>query len=76
MLLQVGQLPRHDLCRAYCLLAEAGADDPALLAALRRALRERINLLKPLQLTAAICGLASLGHRDALLLDELARCGL
>ncbi|GBG00548.1 hypothetical protein Rsub_13313 [Raphidocelis subcapitata] len=70
---RVGQLPRHDLCRAYCLLAEAGADDPELLAALRRALRERINLLKPPQLAAAVCGLAGLGHRDALLMDELAR---
>ena len=74
---QVGQLPRHDLCRAYCMLASSGAGaDTNLLRALRRALRQRLNLLKPPQLVAALSGLAGLQHRDALLMDELARCAV
>lgn len=73
--LQVGQLPRHDLCRAYCMAADACAPHPPLLAALRRALRQRAGLLKGGQLAAALCGLAALGHRDLLLMDELARWG-
>jgi hypothetical protein len=34
-----------------------------------------MNLLKPPQLVAVVCGLAGLGHRDLLLMDELARWG-
>jgi len=55
------------------MIAAAAADDPALLSALRRALRERLNLLKPSQLVAVVSGLASLQHHDSLLMDELAR---
>jgi hypothetical protein len=68
----VGQLPRHDICRAYCLVAEAPAPHPPLLAALRRALRQRLGLLKPGQLAAVLVGLARLQHKDLLLMDELA----
>lgn len=69
---QVGQLPRHDVCRAYCMVASGGVRHPPLLAALRRALRERLNLLKPRQLAAVAAALAALDHRDLLLADELA----
>jgi hypothetical protein len=80
---KVDQLPRHDICRAYCLVAgsaRAAAHVPLQLA-LRRALRQRLNLLKPPQLAAVAAGLAGLaqhappGRSDLLLADELARCG-
>lgn len=55
------------------MAAAASARGDALLRALRRALRERANLLKPRQLVAVLAGLAGLRHRDDdLLLDELA----
>ena len=72
--LQVGQLPRHDICRAYCMVAEVAALHPRLLVALRGALRERINLLKPSQLAATMAGLAELGNQDGLLCDPVAQC--
>ncbi len=46
---------------------------PPLLRALRRALRQRLNLLKPPQLAAVVAGVAQLQHRDLLLMDELSR---
>lgn len=56
------------------MLAAAGVAHPPLLGALRRALRQRLNMLKPRQLVAVASGLAGLRHRDLLLTDELAKC--
>jgi hypothetical protein len=45
----------------------------ALLAALRKSTRQRLGSFKPQQLAGLMAGLAGLGLRDDLLLDETAR---
>ncbi|KAF8066274.1 RAA3 [Scenedesmus sp. PABB004] len=70
---QVGMLDCQGLAHAYAQCAGAGLDAPPLLAALRKATRQRLPAMRPVQLTALLAALAALGSRDMLLLDDLAR---
>ncbi len=66
----------QDLVHAYCQCATAGLAAPPLLAALRKATRQRLPAMRPHQLTALLVALAALGLQDLLLLDDTARCAL
>lgn len=73
LLLQVGQLDVQGLCQAYLTLGSVEVKDTQLLAALHKAVRPKLNVFKPAQLTSLLVGLAALGSQDALLLDIIAK---
>jgi len=70
---QVGQLDCQGLAHAYSQAGSAGLTAPPLLAALRKAVRQRLPNMQPHQLTAVLVSLTVLGQQDQLLLDELAK---
>lgn len=71
--LQVGQLDCKGLAHAYIQCAQANLTAPPLLAALRKATRQRLPAMSPQDLTALLAALAALGQQDSLLLDEAAK---
>eukprot|EP00775_Hariotina_reticulata_P005134 gene5134-5374_t len=59
--------------RATTQAGSAGLTAPPLLAALRKAVRQRLPNMHPHQLTAVLVSLSALGQQDQLLLDEVAK---
>jgi hypothetical protein len=70
---QVGQLDCKGLAHAYTQCATAGLTAPPLLAALRKAARQRLPAMTPGDVAVLMSALAGLGQQDLLLLDDVAK---
>ncbi|KAF6254162.1 hypothetical protein COO60DRAFT_1642574 [Scenedesmus sp. NREL 46B-D3] len=70
---QVGQLDCKGLSHAYMQCATAGLSAPPLLAALRKATRQRLPAMVPGDVAVLVVALAALGQQDQLLLDDVAK---